>query len=81
MKLKQLLSVIILKKLKNKKNEIVHSRYWIFDNQKFYKTNNSLDVIKVEEEHIGIKEQTTFDLYDKKDLEPELIKLLERNNV
>ena len=70
-----------IKKIEKQKNEIVHSRYWIFDNQKFYKTNNSLDVIKVEEEHIGIKEQTTFDLYDKKDLEPELIKLLERNNV
>jgi len=63
------------------KNEIVHSRYWIFDNHKFYKTNNSLDVIKVEDENVTIKEQTTFDLYDKDDLEQELMTVLgEINN-
>jgi hypothetical protein len=68
-------------KVEKQKKEIVHARYWIFDNQKYYKTNNSLDVIKVDEQRITIKEQTTFDLYDKKDLETELITMLgEINN-
>ena len=58
------------------KNEIVHSRYWIFDKHKFYKTNNSLDVLKVEDKIITIKEQTTFDLYNENDLEVELMNVL-----
>jgi hypothetical protein len=66
-----------IKRVIKQKNEIVHSRYWIFDNQKFYKTNNSLDVLKIDEENISMKEQTTFDLYEQEDLEPELTKLLE----
>lgn len=66
-----------IKRVIKQKNEIVHSRYWIFDNQKFYKTNNSLDVLKIDEENISMKEQTTFDLYEQEDLEPELTRLLE----
>jgi|GEM_PF-1336190 len=70
-----------IKKIEKKKKEIVHSRYWIFDNQEFYKTNNSLDVIKVDKHNIAIKEQTTFDLYNNKDLEAELMNVLgEINN-
>ena len=70
-----------IKRITKQKNDIVHSRYWIFDNHKFYKTNNSLDVIKVEDENITIKEQTTFDLYEKDDLEQELMTVLgEINN-
>jgi len=65
-----------IRRITKEKNEIVHSRYWIFDNEKFYKTNNSLDVIKVEDEEIEVKEQTTFDLYDTKDIENELINML-----
>ncbi len=70
-----------IRRITKEKNEIVHSRYWIFDNLNHYKTNNSLDVIKVDGQNIEIKEQTTFDLYDKKDLEIELTNMLgEINN-
>lgn len=65
-----------IKIIEKEKKEIVHSRYWIFDNQKFYKTNNSLDVFKVKNGSIDHTAQTTFDLYDRKNLEPALIKLL-----
>ncbi len=40
------------------KNELSHSRYWIFNNKYFYKVGESLDGI----------DNTSFDLYDKEDI-------------
>jgi len=77
LRIKNILRDNNIKRVIKKNKEIVHSRYWIFDNKKFYKTNNSLDVLKIDGENISMKEQTTFDLYEQEDLEPELTRLLE----
>ena len=58
--------------IKNK-NEIEHDRYWIINDNLFYKTGKSLDGIH----------KTSFDLYEKETIEkiaPGVIKLLEEIN-
>jgi hypothetical protein len=63
-----------IRKLEKSKNEIVHQRYWIIDD-KFYQTSESLDFLKVEKENIESK-YITFELYDKSDLDEQLLKLV-----
>ena len=57
------------------KSEIVHPRYWIFDNEHIYQTNESLDFLTIENEQTNVK-YTTFVQYEKDDIDPKLLKLL-----
>ena len=52
--------------------DIVHQRYWIFNNEHIYQTSESLDFIKIAGEKIDIS-YTTFSQFEKKDLDPKLL--------
>lgn len=62
-----------IKKIIKAKKDIVHQRYWIIDNE-YYQTSESLDFLTIEKDSIRTK-YTTFELYDKKDLDPTLLQM------
>ncbi len=62
-----------IKRLVKDKKDIVHQRYWKIDDE-YYQTSESLDFITIENGSIRTK-YTTFELYDKKDLDPNLLRL------
>jgi hypothetical protein len=62
-----------IKKIVKAKKDIVHQRYWIIDNE-FYQTSESLDFITIGKDSIRTQ-YTTFELYDKKDLDPTLLQM------
>ncbi len=57
--------------IKKEKKDIVHQRYWIFDNEHIYQTSESLDFIKIDNETISVS-YTIFSQFEKKDLDPKL---------
>ncbi len=54
--------------------DIVHPRYWIFDKEHIYLTNESFDFIKIDNEKIDVS-YTTFLQFEKKDLDPKLLSM------
>lgn len=69
-KIDKIISNNNIKRIIKSKDEIEHSRYWILNNDIYYKAGKSLDGIH----------KTAFDLYDLKDIEriaPKVIKLKE----
>ncbi len=56
------------------KKDIVHQRYWIFDNEHIYQTSESFDFIKIDNEKIDVS-YTTFSQFEKKDLDPKLLSM------
>jgi hypothetical protein len=61
-------------KIDKNKNDIVHPRYWIFDNKTIYKASESLDFMKINKENIDVT-YTSFELYEAKDVDPKLFKM------
>lgn len=59
------------------KRDIVHQRYWKIDDE-YYQTSESLDFITTENGSIRTK-YTTFELYDEKDLDPNLLRIMKVN--
>lgn len=59
------------------KRDIVHQRYWKIDDE-YYQTSESLDFITIENGGIRTK-YTTFELYDEKDLDPNLLRIMKVN--
>jgi len=62
-----------INKIVKSKKDIVHQRYWVIDDE-YYQTSESLDFITIEKDSVGIK-HTTFERYDKKDLDPILFEM------
>ena len=54
--------------------DIVHPRYWIFDKEHIYLTNESFDFIKIDNEKVDVS-YTTFLQFEKKDLDPKLLSM------
>ncbi len=54
--------------------DIVHQRYWIFDNKHIYQTSESLDFIKIDDEKIDVR-YTTFSQFENKDVDPKLLSM------
>lgn len=66
-----------IRKLVKRKSDIVHQRYWKIDDE-YYQTSESLDFLTIENNCISTK-YITFALYDEKDLDPNLLRLVEAN--
>ena len=54
--------------------DIVHQRYWIFDNKYIYQTSESLDFIKIDDEKIDVR-YTIFSQFENKDVDPKLLSM------
>lgn len=63
-----------IKIIEKSKSNIVHQRYWIFDNEHIYQTSESLDFIHIAEEQINMK-YTTFVQYKNDNLDPKLLSM------
>ena len=68
-----------IRKIEKNKNDIIHSRYWIFDTDKVYQTAESLDFISVDKECINLQ-YTNFNLFEDKDLDPKVLALIKEAN-
>jgi hypothetical protein len=64
-----------IKIIEKTKKEIVHQRYWIFDNNYIYQTTESLDFITIKDNIIDIK-YITFKQFEEKDLDTKLLELV-----
>jgi hypothetical protein len=63
-----------IKVIQKDKKDIVHQRYWIFDNEHIYQTSESFDFIKINNEKVDVG-YTTFLQFEKKDLDPKLLSM------
>jgi len=63
-----------IKVIQKDKKDIVHQRYWIFDNEHIYQTSESFDFIKINNEKVDVS-YTTFLQFEKKDLDPKLLSM------
>jgi hypothetical protein len=63
-----------IKIIEKTKKDIVHQRYWIFDEKHIYQTSESLDFIHIEKDQVNVK-YTTFEQYENDELDPKLLSM------